>query len=345
MSIQKFQCKICSGEKPPEDSISLEIRICVSCFTSIQVHQRVRERIDFFKLILSEQQILTPIKVKKIHIIEKMNDLFALRRVNILTMSFGEIQGYLEEMQNEPKLKALRFWKGDFIVREYESKASELKHMLSLIKAYQSKINEMNRIKIKFSRFIETLAFDSKFKVLKDALKSSIIKFIKENKSKEYEDLKKFIFEGVANIAEPGLLPNVSLFFFHNYDRIFSTLLTQILPFNKERISFDTPTVNSRTDFGLRMHYRFNAHEINSIKSEINKYQGEIKEKEPYISKFVFINCIWALIPILNDLFAFYYRKLNLKSSVQFIINISGSKQKSAQRFDEVTYWIALREW
>ena len=158
--------------------------------------------------------------------------------------------------------------------------------------------------------------------------KIKLFEYINSEQKSNYNWLKNFIFEGVGRIYEPGLLPNIALYFYNNYERIFSTLMTKIFPFDKERISFDFPTVNSRTDFGLKLHYRYNSQEVKFIEDVAEIFK--VKWDEPHISRFLFINCIKTITGILDDVFKFYYKKLKIRSSVRSIVNISGSQQKLA---------------
>ncbi|MCP4763343.1 MAG: hypothetical protein GY870_16335 [archaeon] len=338
-----FKCKICSLDKPSEDSVSLESKICCTCFTSIQIHERVREKINFYKKILAEEGELTPIKIKKIRLVEKMNDFFSFSREDILILSEGDIEYFIEEYIKQNSIKALRYRKRKYLVKEYDKEYYDFGRMGKTLKAYQSRINDSNRKKIKFWRFIKIIGEESGFVVLKDRLKKSLFDFIDNEEVEEYEHLRKFIFEGISKIYEPGLMPNVALFFYNNYEHIFSTLMTQILPFDKERIAFDFPKVNSRTDFGLKLHYRYNSLEVNYIQDIIDI--NGVKWDRTHVSRFLFINSIKTITRILDDVFQYYYRKHKIRSPVQSIVNISGSAQKSTKRSDEVTFWVAMREW
>jgi hypothetical protein len=341
--MSSFKCKICAEIKPLGDSVSLVSKMCCTCFTSIQIHSRVKLSITFYKKILKERAELTPVRKNKIKLIESMNNIFAFARGDILQLSFGDITYFIEGFLEDNQIKELKYWKGRYILRAYDITNYNFNRMVKTIKAYQSRINNSNQIRNKFWRFANIIAKESKFVVLKDLLKTKLFDYIDSEQKNKYNWLKDFIFEGVAKIYEPGLLPNIALYFNDNYERIFSTLMTQIFPFDKERISFDFPSVNSRTDFGLKLHYRFNSLEVKYIEDLAEIFK--VKWDEPHISRFLFINCIKTITRILDDVFRFYYKKLKIRSPVRSIVNISGSQQKSTRKYDEVTYWIALREW
>ena len=249
--MSSFKCKICAENKPLGDSVSLDNKICCTCFTSLQIHRRVMDKITFYKKILQERAELTPVRKSKIRLVEQMNNIFAFSRGDILQLNMGDIAYFIEGYLQENQITALKFWKGRYMLRSDDSTNYDFNRMVKTIKTYQSRINNSNQIKNKFWRFANIIAKESEFVVLKDLLKNKLFEYIDSEQKSNYKWLKDFIFEGVARIYEPGQLPNIALYFYNNYERIFSTLMTQIFPFDKERISFDFPRVNSRTDFGL----------------------------------------------------------------------------------------------
>ena len=109
--MRSFKCKICAENKPLGDSVSLESKICCTCFTSIQIHRRVMDKITFFKKILQERAEMTPVRKNKIRLIEKMNNIFAFSRGDILQLSMGDIayfiEGYLQEKYRKNGRKAI----------------------------------------------------------------------------------------------------------------------------------------------------------------------------------------------------------------------------------------------
>jgi hypothetical protein len=272
-----------------------------------------------------------------------MNEIFSFHRGDILELNMGDIDYFIEGFEGKSTIERLIFNEGNYILNSYQVNNLNFTKMRNNIQIHQSKINKANLVKYKFRRFLNIITQKSHFVVLKDALKNSLFDYIQAEALKDFNKLSSSIFKGVSEIYEKGLLPNIALYFYYNYDRIFSTLMTVIFPFDKERISFDFPTVNSRTDFGLKVFYRFNASEIISVQKAIKLYN--VSWDEPHVARFLFINCIKTITKILDELFTLYYRKLNISSPVQSIVNVQGSSQKSTKLYDEVTYYIALREW
>ncbi|MBD3350394.1 MAG: hypothetical protein GF364_02805 [Candidatus Lokiarchaeota archaeon] len=343
--MENFKCKVCDKDKPLEDSVSLESQICVTCFTSIQIHKRNLKKIEFYKDVLKEENQHTPIRKNKIKIIEKMNDIFSFQRADILQISQNDVNYYIEEFAKQKTIRSLRFWKGKYIVREYEKDYFDLDRMKRTIGTYKRKINASNRTKIKFKRFVNIIGRESQFKVLKNMLLTKLIEFVKTDDSEEFAKLKQFIFKGVEEYYEEGLIPNISLFFHDNYERLFSTLFTKILPFDIRRISFSYPRVNSRTDFGLTFFYRYNAIELHAIEDAIKRHCNDKKTKLNQVCKFLFLNNIKTITLILDDLLLHYYKILKIHSSVRSIVNVLNSNQKTTKRYNEVYYKIHMREW
>ncbi|MHA1729675.1 MAG: hypothetical protein ACTSWY_13240, partial [Promethearchaeota archaeon] len=141
--LNSFKCKICKVDKPREDSVSLESKICCTCFTSIQIHERVREKIIYFKRVIKEEKLNTPIRNKKMSLLEKMNDIFSFARADILQISIENAKYYIEEVVKSSIIKALRFWKKKYVLREYERNYYDFNRMVGTLKAYQRKINRV----------------------------------------------------------------------------------------------------------------------------------------------------------------------------------------------------------
>jgi hypothetical protein len=344
--MKTFKCQICLKSKPQEDSVSLDSKTCVTCFTSIHIHKRVSKKIKYFKKTLLEDNELTSIRQKKLRSIEKLNEIFSFSRGDILELNSGDIDYFIEEFHKNDKINLLRYWKKKYIVREYDRKDFNLEKMAKTLVTYKTKINDANKNKSKFYRFIHIIGKESQFKVLKDMLRTSLYNFIDNDNPEIYKKLRNFIIDGVAEIWEPGLMPNVSLFLHNNYEYIFSTIMTELFPFNKERISFDFPTVNSRTDFGLKLFYRYNHVELNTIDKAIAQHcDPKKKMTNKNVAKFLFINSIKTITRILDDIFVLYYKKLKIDSTVKSIVNIGKSSQTSTKRYNEVVFWINMREW
>jgi hypothetical protein len=156
----------------------------------------------------------------------------------------------------------------------------EITPMINALKTYRKPILKANSHEVLFKRFIEFLAQDCQFQTQGDKLLFSIRKYISDSKAEEMDQLTKWMLNSINQQEQADLIPNISIFIMENYEKIFNTLFTNYVPFEKVRFTVDNAKAMSRTDFAVKLRYGFRNYELKIIKNAlVNSTEAMIRAK------------------------------------------------------------------
>ncbi|MCF2141577.1 MAG: hypothetical protein K9W44_16100 [Candidatus Lokiarchaeota archaeon] len=156
--------------------------------------------------------------------------------------------------------------------------------LLKTVKTYRKRILFYTDQKHQFQYFVEKIGQICQFQTVNDALKQAIEIYVKEIASEAMQRFADRMMEEINIREKSNLIPNIAKYIMDNHEVIFETWYTKILPFDKSRFMASQARTGSRTDFVVRLQYKFRHYELKMIMESL-KSTTELMIKEKAKSK------------------------------------------------------------
>lgn len=174
----------------------------------------------------------------------------------------------------------------------YATFSIQSKLLLKTVKTYRKRILFYTDQKHQFQYFVEKIGQICQFQTVNDALKQAIEIYVKEIASEAMQRFADRMMEEINIREKSNLIPNIAKYIMDNHEVIFETWYTKILPFDKSRFMASQARTGSRTDFVVRLQYKFRHYELKMIMESLKSTtELMIKEKaKSKLKKFKMIN-------------------------------------------------------
>ncbi len=157
-------------------------------------------------------------------------------------------------------------------------------YIKGIIKTYRRRLLKKTTQIKRFEYFVRYIAEECQFQTTHDALKLAIEKYVRETHQQEVDKIHKRMHEDINMMEDTELIPNIAKYIMDNHEYIFSRWYCNVLPFDKERFTASDARTGSRTDFVVKLRYKFENKELNYL-AEMLEETTELLIKEKFKSK------------------------------------------------------------
>jgi len=131
------------------------------------------------------------------------------------------------------------------------------KAILRIVKAYRKKIAKISSQPEQFRFFLQRVGEFCQFQPAEDRLKDGIEQYVLEYGGTDLYKFSNRVMQQINQMEEAPLIPNIAKYIMDNYEYVFETWYTDILAFDRSRFMVSQAKTGSRTDFIVRLQYRF----------------------------------------------------------------------------------------
>ncbi len=139
------------------------------------------------------------------------------------------------------------------------------KAIIQVVKAYRKKISKVSTQAEQFRFFLQRVGEFCQFQTAEDRLKDGIEQYVLEYGGTDLHKFSNRVMQQINQMEDAPLIPNIAKYIMDNYEYIFETWYTDILTFDRSRFMVSQAKTGSRTDFVVRLQYRFRSYEIKMI--------------------------------------------------------------------------------
>ena len=144
------------------------------------------------------------------------------------------------------------------------------KNLLPAVKTYRKRIRIASSQSAQFKRFLTIVGQKSEgFQTLEDRLEKAIGEFIRGETGQDLEEFQDRMLSEINASEDAPLIPNIAKYILENYERLMYTWFTRFLAFDKSRFMVSDVKTGSRTDFVMRLQYRYTKSELRQIAEEL----------------------------------------------------------------------------